>query len=259
MSFASTSNGHALSQHPSHFLSSPGPQQPWYRDHQDILRTNFGDARSDGPRRSVMLPNPDSLLVSHSWVPGFPDQNFDPSSHFFFTPPGSSQPPDLGVSSATQYLSEGPLPRASFATDATAMHRPAYVPPSPWITYPTMPSAGPSRFVGEQPVGPSRNDMFIAPPGQMMAAPAPPPALPPTPLSLSFFNDDPRAIHPFPIAPAAPAQAQDMFNTDMAGWHRIESQVAGGDNTSTYIPPSTRPRPRPPSGAQSPSSASETK
>ena len=221
MNFASISSEAALSQHNSHYLSSPRSQQPWHRDHQDVLRPNFGDTRSDAPQRSMMLPNQDSHLVPHPWVQRFPDQNLDlSSSRPLFT---GNQPPDLGVPGATRYPSEGPLAHANFVPDAAVVHRPTHVTPSPWIAHHTMPAAGPSRFGGDQPV------MHTAPPGhwQMVAAP---PALPPTSLLLSF-NEDPRALHPFPTAQADPAQAQNMYNADMGGWHR----VAGADNTSAYI------------------------
>ena len=241
MSFSSTSNGRASSQHPSHFLSSLGPQEPchWHHDHQDMQRPNFGDTRSDGPRRSVTLPNSDSLSVSHSWAPGFPDQNFYPSTSHLVVTPGGSQPPDPGVLGARYHLSERLLPHTSFTTGAPAVHLPAHAPPSTWIAHPTIPSPGPSALGGVQAVVHPWGDI-TAPQRQMIVAPSPVHA-PAPPLLTSFplppVSNDPRALHPFPTA-----QDQDMFNADMAGWNRI----AYGDNTSTHVPPSRPRRPAPP-------------
>ena len=237
MNFASASNSRAPSQYPSHPQTSLGPQQARSRIHQDILRSNFGDTRPDDPRRSVTLPNQDSPLASHSRVPRDPDQNVDPSfSRLSFTPAGRyGQAPDLGVSGETLYPPFGLLPHASSTTDATAARQPTYyAPPCTCIAHPTMmPSAGPSGFGGEQPVLLWRHDS-TAPPGLVMMAPVPAPAPPPSVSSpLLPFNTHPEARHPYPAAPAVPAQALHSSNMDVIGW----PPIAEGDSTSTRVPP----------------------
>ncbi|KAH9161149.1 hypothetical protein EDB89DRAFT_2080921 [Lactarius sanguifluus] len=202
MIFPPSSNGTASSPFPP-YLSSPGLQRPRSRVYQDTPWQNFGDMRSDDPRPPA-TPNQDPLRF-HSRV----SQNVDPS----FSRP-SFTPPAVGSTA-----------------DVAAVHRPAYyAPPYTYNPHPTMPSAGPSGFGGEQPAqallwGPGST----ASPQLVIAAPAPPP-LPPLP-----FNRDPRAPHHYPAVQAVPAQALDV---DVIGW----PHVAEGDTTSTRVPPAAHPR-----------------
>ncbi|KAH9080226.1 hypothetical protein EDB83DRAFT_958123 [Lactarius deliciosus] len=220
MSFPLSSNSSASSPFPP-YLSSPGLQRPQSRVYQDTPWQNFGDMRSADPQ-PPMTPNQDPLAF-HSRVSLDPYQNVDPSfSRPSFTPPGSyGQQQDPSVSGATMYQAVGST------ADVAAVHRPAYyAPPYTYNPHPTMPSAGPSGFGGEQPLlwGPGST----ASPQLVIVAPAPPP-LPPLP-----FNRDPRTPHHYPAAQAVPAQALDV---DMIGW----PHVAEGDTTSTRVPPAAHP------------------
>lgn len=244
MSFASASNGRATSRHPSHLLSSLESQQPSSLNNQDTLGPNFEDARFDEPRRSVMLPNPDSFFASHSQVPRDPNQSVHPSSsHLPFTSGGNGQPPDPGVSGPTQYdVPTGLPPHANFATAATALCQPTYLPSCTCITHPTMPSAGPSSLRGEQPIILPWNDN-TAQLGPLMGAPGPVPALPPsTSLPLQPLNSDPRVFNPFPTA-LAQGHVPDISNLNVTGWPH---PPGGRTSTSTRVPARPRgPRTRP--------------
>ncbi|KAI9443482.1 hypothetical protein H4582DRAFT_1198667 [Lactarius indigo] len=219
-----SSKGSASSPFPP-YLSSPGLQRSRSYVYQDTPWKNFGDMRFDDPRASVMLPNQDPLAF-HSRVSLDPYQNVDPYfSRPSFIPPGSyGQRPDLNASGPTMYQAAGSTADA---------HRPAYhASPYTYNAHPTMSSAGPSGFGGEQsaqallwrPYG-------TAPPQPVIAAPTPPP------LPLLPFNWDPRASHHYSAAQAVPAQTIDV---DMIGW----PPVAGGETTSMRVPDAYPHRPR---------------
>ena len=243
MSFTSASNGRAPSQQPSHPLSSVDLQWPaWMLNHQDTPFPNFRDAHLDDSRRSVVLPNLESFIASHSQVPGDLDENLDlSSSHLPFTTADSSQSQNFCVSNQTQYyVPAGPLPYASFVTDTTALRQPTY-PPSgtvTGITHPTMPSTGPSGFGSDQPTWNNHTTQYG------LVAAAHEPALgptPSTPLPRQPFDLDPRVFHSLPTASAVQAQPMNLPYEEVTGWRQPEEGRA-----SVHVSPRPRgPRTRP--------------